>query len=943
MMNLINFSKNLKKEINYKSIKGFEFNSKKIKKNYIFFAIKGNKINGNNYITEAIKNGAKVIVSNKFKTGVNKGIVYIKVSDPRLALSNFATRYYSQKPKNIIAVTGTNGKSSIANFYYQILKLNKKKVASIGTLGVKSDNINLKLDNTTVDSITINKLLSNLKRKKIENIILEASSHGLHQKRLHGINFNTSIFTNLSRDHLDYHKNYKNYFNSKLILFNELTKINGNLVYDSDTKLSNIFKKIAKRKKLNLLSIGKYNSNLKIISIKILNNNQHVKFSYQNKQYQFKTSLIGEIQIKNLMMAVAAALRSNLKIDNIIKTLEYVKPTNGRMELVGKTKDNSIVILDYAHTPEALKTCIENVKKQFGLRKINILFGCGGERDKEKRPIMGKIVNKLCNFIYLTDDNPRNESPKKIRDNIKKSILPSKMIEIPSRKLAIRKAILNSKSDEVLIIAGKGHESTQEYKIKKKFSDKDNIRKSIIFKNRYLSNDWKLNIIREIIKNKKLDKLKNFKISTNSKVSNKDKIFFGIKGKSLNGNDFADEAIKNGAKLAILQNTKNLNQKKINVKNTLKLLVELSHKIRVSSSASQVAITGSSGKTSLKELLGQCLQKSYSTTFSKNSLNNKFGLPISLINLNKNTIYGIFEIGMDKKGEIDFLSQIIKPDIGIITNISYAHAKNFRTLFDIAKAKSEIISNIRKNGTIILNKDDKFFDFFSKLAKKNNLNIISFGKHKNSNIRLFEIKKTKKNCIIFVSVDTRIYNFKIHNNLLPYVDNILASVAVCKSLSIIDKIKNNFFYNYQIPIGRGNIKKISLGSKKINIIDESYNSNPLSLNFSIKKFDNLEINPDKKFILLGDMLELGKFSKKLHIEAAKEINKAKFKKLFVYGNNIIDTFNKIRTQKKGKVLKSTSDILDIIKNDLKNNDFLMIKGSNSTGLNQITKNIGTKT
>ena len=305
-------------------------------------------------------------------------------------------------------------------------------------------------------------------------------------------------------------------------------------------------------------------------------------------------------------------------------------------------------------------------------------------------------------------------------------------------------------------------------------------------------------------------------------------------------------------------------------------------------------------------------------------------------------MYGIFEIGMDRKGEIDFLSHVIKPDIGIITNITYAHAKNFRTLFDIAKAKSEIIFNIRKNGTIVLNKDDKFFDFFSKLAKKNNLNIISFGKHKNSNVRLYKIKKIKKNCIVYVDVYSKVYNFKIHNNLLPYIENILASLAVCKSLNIIDKIKNNFFYNYKIPNGRGNIKKITIGSKKVNIIDERYNSNPLSLNFSIKKFNNLKINPNKKFLLLGDMLELGKFSKKLHIEAAKEINKAKFKKLFVYGNNIIDTFNKIRTQKKGKVLKSTSDILNIIKNDLNNNDFLMIKGSNSTGLNQITKYIGTK-
>ncbi len=263
-------------------------------------------------------------------------------------------------------------------------------------------------------------------------------------------------------------------------------------------------------------------------------------------------------------------------------------------------------------------------------------------------------------------------------------------------------------------------------------------------------------------------------------------------------------------------------------------------------------------------------------------------------------------------------------------------------MIDIAKAKSEIISNIRKNGTIVLNKDDKFFDFFSSLANKNNLNIVSFGKHKNSNIRLSKLKKFKKSYIIYINVDSKIYNFKIDNNLLPYLDNILASIAVCKSLDIIDKIKSNFFSNYKIPSGRGNIKKITLGSKRINIIDESYNSNPLSLSFSINKFDNLKVNPNKKFILLGDMLELGKFSKKLHVEAAKGINKVKFKKLFVYGNNIIETFNKIRTQKRGKILKSTSDILNIIKNDLNDDDFLMVKGSNSTGLNQITKYIGSK-
>ena len=357
-------------------------------------------------------------------------------------------------------MTGTNGKSSIANFYYQILKLNKKRVASIGTLGVKSDSINLKLDNTTTDIITNNKLLFNLKNKKIENVILEASSHGLEQKRLHGINFNTSIFTNLSRDHLDYHKNFKNYLNSKLILFKKLTKKKGNLIFDNDIKFSKILKKIGKDKNLNLLNIGTKKCDFKLISIKNQNNLQLVTFLYKNKIFQFKTQLIGKIQIKNLLMAVAAAVKSNLKIDDIVKNLEHIKPVNGRLELVGKTKDNSIIILDYAHTPEALKTCLENIKNQFSLRKINLVFGCGGERDKEKRPIMGKIADKFCSSIYLTDDNPRNENPKKIRTSIKKSITKSKLIEIPSRKLAIYKAVLNSKSDEILIIAGKGHENT---------------------------------------------------------------------------------------------------------------------------------------------------------------------------------------------------------------------------------------------------------------------------------------------------------------------------------------------------------------------------------------------------------------------------------------------------------------------------------------------------
>ena len=232
---------------NYKSIKfkNIRFNSKDCKSNDIFFAIDGVNTNGNKYIKDAIKNGAKIIVSNLKYEGFDKNnILFIKSQNPRKSLALAASNFYQKKPKNIIAVTGTNGKTSISNLYYQILSLNKKKVATIGTLGVLSKKFNLKTNKTTLDPINIHKILNKLKNLNIDNVILEASSHGLKQYRLNNIEFETAIFTNLSRDHLDYHKTFKDYLNSKLILFNQLLKRKGNIIFDEN---------IQQAKKLNII------------------------------------------------------------------------------------------------------------------------------------------------------------------------------------------------------------------------------------------------------------------------------------------------------------------------------------------------------------------------------------------------------------------------------------------------------------------------------------------------------------------------------------------------------------------------------------------------------------------------------------------------------------------------------------------------------------------
>ncbi len=938
------FLKNYYPKLNKRFFKfkfnGIAFNSSDVKKDFIFFAIKGNNLDGNKFIKDAIKNGSKIIISEIVKEEIKNNILYLRNKNPRKLLAEFAAKINYKRPNNMVAVTGTNGKSSIANFYYQILKLNKKNVASIGTLGISGINYKKNISNTTFDPIHLNKILRVLKEKKINNVILEASSHGLKQHRLDGIKFNLGIFTNLSRDHLDYHKTFKNYFDSKLILFRKLMKKKSSVIFDEDSNITKKIKSISKNKNLKTLSIGSKTSNLKIIEHKFVNMEQQIKFLYNDRIYSFSTSLIGKVQIKNLMMSVLAAYKSNINMNNILNSLKKIKPVHGRLEKIGNLKNNSIVILDYAHTPDALEVCLKNLRDQFSLKKINIVFGCGGERDIPKRKIMGRIANTYCKKVYLTDDNPRRENPKKIRNQIKEQISRKKLVEISSRALAIKSAIQNIQSDEIVVVAGKGHETYQEYKKKKYFSDKNCIFKSIKEKNKNLNKNWKVNILNEKLKNKLSNKIIINKACINSREIKQNNIFFGVRGKKIDGNKYANQAIKNGASISIID--KNYGKKiksKIKVKNTLRFFTECAAKARNSSNIIAIGITGSAGKTSLKELLGQSLSKIYNTTYSKKSFNNKYGVPISLFNIEKKDKFGVFEIGMDKKGEIDHLSKIVKPNIGVITNISYAHSKNFNNLFGIAKAKSEIIDNIIKNGSIVLNADDKFYNYFRLKAKKRNLKIISFSRKNKSNIKLEKIKNFKNICALKIDINGKPKNFIIKRNLEFYIENILAGLAViCNYLNLYD-LSKKFFYNYNLPEGRGDYKNIKINKKKIHFIDESYNSNPLSLKFALKNFSKLRTGTKRKIVLLGDMLELGKFSNKLHVEAAKIVNNTSINSVYVYGKKVIDTFNKIRTQKRGKILYSTKDVSNFLNDEIKDGDYLMIKGSNSTGLNNISKKL----
>jgi murE/murF fusion protein len=938
------YFKNIKSEYKNYFFSGISFNSLGTKKNNIFFAVKGVKTDGRNYITSAIKKGAKIIISeNKFE-GLKNDILYLSSTNVRKLLSETAYNINKDKPKNLIAVTGTNGKSSIAEFYYQILRLNNKKVASIGTLGVKSHVGTKKVINTTQNPIMLSKSLQELKKQKIENVILEASSHGLKQNRLDGLLFSTGIFTNLSHDHLDYHKNIKNYFKSKIYLFENLIKKKGNLIMDQDIVQFKTLKNISIKKKLHLTSISGKGGSLELISHKFKNESQLIKIKYKNNFYNFKCHLIGNIQIKNILMAMLAAEKSNLNIRNIVKVISKIRPTEGRLERIGKLKNNSKVILDYAHTPDALMTCLKNIKDQFKNKKISIVFGCGGERDETKRIKMGSIADYYCDKIYLTDDNPRNENPKKIRNEIKKKIKKFKLYEILNRASAISEGIKNLKTGEILIVAGKGHEKIQDYGNRKFFfSDKDIILKSIKIKNKSLSKDLKINILKEYSKNILLPKnliIKN--ASINSKKINKNDIFFAIKGKKKDGNLYIKEALKRKASLVVVSKiNKKLNlSKQIKVNNTLNFLTKSASLLRENLESNIISITGSCGKTSLKELLGTTLKKLFKVTYSPKSFNNKYGVPLSLFNLNKKDVFGIFEIGMDKKGEIDNLSKIVKPDVGIITNISFAHAKNFKNIKEIASAKAEIMNNIKHDGSIILNADDTFFNYHRNFALKKGLNIYSFGiKNSKSYVKLLNILKEKNKFKLIINIGKRKTYFYTRNNFENNLMNILAAITAMSLYFEVSKLDKNIFLNFKTPSGRGDTSKIKINEKNIFLVDESYNSNPLSLKSAIKNFEKIKVKNSKKHLILGDMLELGKHSKNLHASISNTINKSSIKNVHIFGKDIHITFKNIKKSKKGQILQKKSHIIDLIKNNINNNDYLMIKGSNSTGLHKISNAI----
>lgn len=467
-------------------------NSTQIIPGCAFVAVKGSKIDGRSFIKDACKKGASLIIyqkntawNNKIKQTSNQyaGVTFIPLeNNPRDYLVSLANKAYPSLPKNIIAITGTNGKTSTASFAYQILKIFSIPTAYLGTNGFETSSPIKKYKNpipslTTPDIFSLYKILSFCKKEKIDHVFIEASSHGLYQGRLDGLYFSAGCFTNLSPEHLDFHKNENAYFEAKKLLFTKHMLPKSVAVINTDDPLSDNLIKTCLSKNITVKTFGKNKKNTVFInSCTASSNGLSISFIHDATRYSIKTCFFGSFQAWNLAGALLLATSvSYVPFKDAIKKIPSLCTPTGRMDFLGTTPNGATVFVDFAHTPDALEKALSSLQAHTK-NNLWVVFGCGGDRDAQKRPLMGKVSQRLANISIITDDNPRTEEPDAIREAIADSCEGAIIIE--DRGQAIQYALTHAQRGDSILIAGKGHETGQIIGTKKiPYSDHSTVKK----------------------------------------------------------------------------------------------------------------------------------------------------------------------------------------------------------------------------------------------------------------------------------------------------------------------------------------------------------------------------------------------------------------------------------------------------------------------------------
>ncbi|MBF0377400.1 MAG: UDP-N-acetylmuramoyl-L-alanyl-D-glutamate--2,6-diaminopimelate ligase [Desulfamplus sp.] len=846
-------------------------NAGEVKTGGLFIAIKGFKADGHNYIGQAISNGAVAIITEQKigKTEIEKSLsnsvdtnkylaskpVVVEVQDTRKAMSSIAARFYGNPSDSItlIGITGTNGKTTTAFLIESILKAAGCKTGVIGTVNYRYNDQVFENPVTTPESIDLHKILALMRDAGVTHVVMEASSHAIDLHRVRDCEFDVGVFTNLTQDHLDYHKTMSAYFACKKSFFtkqlkkgkkskNSVAVINVNDSYgrqitesgleirtitvgtDIPTKSSHTFNNI-------------WSSSIKD-NISGLKGSLHISSEGGTDNFiTFQSKLTGQFNLENILCAVGACHAIGISPEIIKNGIESCNGVPGRLERIEVLGFNRHVFVDYAHTPDALESILKTLKMRAPARLISI-FGCGGDRDKTKRPIMGDIACRYSDITIITSDNPRSENPDTIISEIVKGIpeIDSKKIIVePDRAKALEIAVNISEPDDIIVAAGKGHETyqiTAQGKID--FDDRVILRDALLklsyqkAKSPQKPISWSVSDLLNALEistcgsskisecSSSFEEITFTSVSTDSRTITKDELFVALKGERFDGHTFIFDLINKGVRGFVVEKVfyesltdeqkemiSSLENNIANhpicffpVEDTLKALGMAARFQRVRSGVKVVAITGSSGKTTTRKMTASIFEQHFTTLSTQGNLNNEIGVPLTLLKLSKEHEWAVIEMGMNHPGEISRLSKIACPDIAIITNTTDAHLEGLGTVEDVARAKAEIVEGMNQGSTIIINRDDPRWQIIAEKADKcpNISNKIFFGLEESENSDISAIN-------ISLKQDSTTFdlckNFKINSQLKnSNIDNLInenigTDNRRIKSLEIEDsKIEN---------------------------------------------------------------------------------------------------------------------------------------------------------
>ncbi|GAB1716748.1 MAG: UDP-N-acetylmuramoylalanyl-D-glutamate--2, 6-diaminopimelate ligase [Nitrobacter sp.] len=441
------------------AVTGLAMDSREVKPGDLFFALAGSKTDGARFIDAAVASGAVAVAGEHAPADAR--VPFVATPNPRRALAKAAARFYPRQPATVAAVTGTSGKTSVAAFTRQIWQRLGHPAASIGTIGVVAPSRNVYGSVTTPDPIALHRELDQLAGEGVTHLALEASSHGLDQHRLDGVRVRAAGFTNLSRDHMDYHPTVAHYLDTKLRLFRELVEPDGTAVISADHDCSGTVIEAATARNIRVMRVGRRGDGthigIRLVGAAIEGFSQRVTLEHAGRERIIRLPLVGEFQIENALVSAGLVIGTGGDADQVFAALEHLEGAKGRLELVGES-NGAPVFVDYAHKPDALAKALQALRP-YARRRLVVVFGAGGDRDAGKRPLMGEIAVNNADAVIITDDNPRSEDPAAIRAAILAAACGAR--EIGDRTEAIRAAIAGLQPGDALLIAGKGHETGQ--------------------------------------------------------------------------------------------------------------------------------------------------------------------------------------------------------------------------------------------------------------------------------------------------------------------------------------------------------------------------------------------------------------------------------------------------------------------------------------------------